>query len=105
MHVIETTNKNNKVLVNMMDCINLTQEDIGNNRTKGDAKTLKENLNYTKNKNKNMWKMNNKMINILANLSIAMCHTFIKDPKIMFVIVPLFDSFNDETNRPTTNTI
>lgn len=89
----------------MMDCINLTQVDIGNNWTKVDAKTLKDNLNYMKNKNKNMQKMNNKMINVLANLSIAMCQTFIKDPTIMFVAIPLFDSFNDEANRPTTNTI
>jgi hypothetical protein len=58
-----------------------------------------------KNKNKNMQKMNNKMINVLVNLSIAMCHIFIKDPTIMFVAVPLFDSSNNEANRPTTNTI
>jgi len=52
MHFIEVINKNSKVIVDVMDCINPTQVNIDNIRT--------------------CKKKTNKMIKVLANLSSAM---------------------------------
>jgi hypothetical protein len=49
------------------------------NMTKFHEKTYKLHLKYLKERDRKVYKMNKNMVSVLANLSFAMCQTFIKD--------------------------
>jgi len=96
LQVIEFTNKNNKVLVDAMDQINSTHIDLYKNMTKYTDNNFKEHLKYLKDKDKKTHKMNKQMVNVLSNLSITMCHAFIKDQSLMPWGVYIFNSKSNE---------
>ncbi len=79
IHVIESANKNYKEIVNAMREIKDVQLDIEQWSSNVQEYAFKEHLHYLKSHNKKIHKINQKMVNVFTNLSIAMCHTFIKE--------------------------
>jgi hypothetical protein len=59
------------------------QQNIDKSKTKAQEKTFKQHLKYLKENDKKAHKMKKTMVNFLSNLSIAMCHVFIKDQLLM----------------------
>ncbi len=62
------------------------------NMTKFHEKTSKLHLKYLKERDKKVYKMNKNMVSVLANLSFAMCQTFIKDQIQMHSQINIFES-------------
>lgn len=72
--MIDAMDKSSKVFVDVMDRINLVQLDID----KSKQHNFKEHLNYLKESDRKAHKMTKNMVSVLLNLSVAMCHAFIK---------------------------
>jgi hypothetical protein len=89
IHVIESANKNYKEIVNAMREIKDVQLDIEQRSSNVQEHTFKEHLRYLNSCNKKIHKINQKMINMFSNLSIAMCHAFIKEHAHMPLVVDL----------------
>jgi hypothetical protein len=60
--------------------------------------TFKEHLRYLKSRDKKIHKINQKKVNIFSNLSIVMCHAFIKEHAHMPPVVNL-PSNDSESNE------
>jgi len=65
------------------------QLDIEQRRSNVQEHTFKEHLRYLKSCDKQIHKINQKMVNTFSNLSIAMCLAFIKEHAHMTLVVDL----------------
>jgi len=74
--MIDAINKNNKVFIEAMDKMNVTQIEIEYYRSKTHEHSAKQHLTFLKERNKKMSKRNKNMVSVLANLSTTMCHVF-----------------------------
>jgi hypothetical protein len=87
--IIDSTNKNNKILMEAMKKINVMQLDGYNH-------TFKEHLQFFKARNKKVNRMSKNLVTTLSNLSTAMCHAFITNQTFMPPPIALPKSSNEK---------
>ncbi len=77
--VINSTNKNIKAILDVMDKINVIQQEIEQHRSKVQDHNFKEHIRYLKSWDKKIHKMSKSPMTMLLNPNIVMCHAFVKD--------------------------
>jgi hypothetical protein len=81
--VINSTNKNIKAVLDVMNKINVIQQEAEQHRSKVQDRNFKEHLRYFKSRDKKVHKMSKSLVTMLSNLSIVMCHAFVKDQTLL----------------------
>ncbi len=83
-----------------MEKTNVIQLKIEERRFKHCDYAFKEQLCYMKARDKKTHKMNKNMVHVLSNLSMAMCHAFIKNQAMMLPLMAIDSSDESEDELP-----
>ncbi len=97
--IIDSTNKNNKAILEVMEKIGDIQHEIEKHHSKPRDYNFKQHLRYFKSINKKVHKMSKSLVTILSNMSLAMCHAFIKDQELLSPQVDVFDYSEDSKDK------
>lgn len=79
-----------------MEKINVAQLEIEQHHFENQNHNFKKHLHYLKVRNKKMHQMNDNMVNVISNSSMAMCHAFITYQRLMPPLIVLPNSLNEK---------